>query len=466
MLQDLSRTHAAARRFDADLRISDRTARWSALQYRPECAGWPTLHLDDVSGIPFLVDVVGVELYQLRSRVRAGPGDVFCATCLSMPDYEVYNTERLGLGAPEFVYAPPVGAAIEVSRAARAEAPFRALTDFARRAGRLVIHPYMGIEPVWELGRALMAAAEVPVAVLGPPPPVCWLANDKVQLTEVVRQVCGDELVVASRRSNTASGLAAALRELAAGAPQVALKMARCASAMGNGLFESADVLSCDPARLEARVAAFLTQKEWQVGDEVLAVAWEATPDSPSTQLWIPPLGAGEPRVEGVYEQLLVGPEKVFLGSIPSGLEDGLNRRMSEESVAVARVFQALGYVGRCSFDFIVSPKGLRFVECNGRWGGTSTPMMLVDRLFPGARPAYRARDYVAKHLIGRTFDDLAALFGDTLYDARTGRGHFILYNVGCLPEYGKFDVIALGNTVEAASAALEDEIPTLLGRG
>ena len=37
----------------------------------------PTLHLDDVSGIPFLVGVPGVEEYQHRARLRCGDGDLF-----------------------------------------------------------------------------------------------------------------------------------------------------------------------------------------------------------------------------------------------------------------------------------------------------------------------------------------------------------------------------------------------------
>ena len=48
-------------------------------------------------------------------------------------------------------------------------------------------------------------------------------------------------------------------------------------------------------------------------------------------------------------------------------------------------------------------------------------------------------------------------------YDVRTGKGHFIFYNVGCLNGDGKFDVIAIGKDREEASSRLEVEMPARL---
>ena len=60
---------------------------------------------------------------------------------------------------------------------------------------------------------------------------------------------------------------------------------------------------------------------------------------------------------------------------------------MVTRSWLLAVLFQRLGYVGRCSFDLLVVGESLataraEFLECNGRWGGTSGPMMLMNRLF------------------------------------------------------------------------------------
>ena len=186
---------------------------------------------------------------------------------------------------------------------------------------------------------------------------------------------------------------------------------------MDGRVFESSQ-LPVSEQELTQLTRAFLADKEWVEGEDVQAVAWEHSSASPSTQLWIPPAGEGKIRLDGVFEQLLEGQEQVFLGSVPSGLSEELNQSMAHVSLMIGAVYQALGYVGRCSFDFIVTGSGLRFTECNGRWGGTSTPMHLMDRLFPTGRPAYRARDFVADNLVGKPFQVLADALGDRLYDA------------------------------------------------
>jgi len=138
---------------------------------------------------------------------------------------------------------------------------------------------------------------------------------------------------------------------------------------------------------------------------------------------------------------------------------------MKEMSLAVATKLKGLGYIGRCSFDFIISDGRPIFIECNGRWGGTSTPMNLVDRLFPDGRPPYLAKDVQDDRLIGCSFKDVAKAFGSSLYRAETGEGRYILYNVGCLTEFGKFDVIVLGANQEAATDAARNELPAILAK-
>ena len=196
-------------------------------------------------------------------------------------------------------------------------------------------------------------------------------------------------------------------------------------------------------------------------------VAWEDATCSPSTQLWIEP--GAPPRLDGIYGQMLKGPERVFVGSRPSTLPAGVKRVLADASVRVATALQHLGYVGRCSFDHLVlgNPKTeftVHFTECNGRWGGTSAPMHLVDRVVPGPRSPYRAQDIVSPRLVGMSFEDLAAAIGDRLFDHRTGRGQFLLYNVGPLQRYGKLAVISLAGTQVEADTALQYDLPVLLG--
>ena len=461
------RAREVAEALDERLELRARCAPWAAHAYDPAGPRGPVLHIDDLNAIPFLQDIIGVELYQLRAVVRAGDGDLTVATCPPIEDYKAYNRDRLGLGAPESIHAPQVATAAEVALAASQGPALERLAEVARAKGGLLIHPYMGSEPVWELARAIHeASGGAPVRVLGPPPPVTWLANDKELLTEAAREAAGADTVVPTTVGHGPREIARQLRALAeAGHRRVALKKTRCASAMGNRRFLSSELLTWDEDVLLAEVERFLLDKEWSRGEPILSLVWEDVTSSPSTQLWIPHPSEGRPRVDGVYEQLLEGPEQVFLGSIPSRLGPEVEARLAEVSLKVAEVYQAFGYVGRCSFDFIVREGGgVRFVECNGRWGGTSTPMHLIDRLFPEGRPWYRARDFISEELKGVSFSELAARLGDALYDPRSGEGRFVLYNMGMLSTYGKLDVISLGRDVDDATEALEVELPRLLG--
>jgi len=64
----------------------------------------------------------------------------------------------------------------------------------------------------------------------------------------------------------------------------------------------------------------------------------------------------------------------------------------------------------------------------------------------------------------GVPFTEICERIGDQLLDARTGRGHFLLYNVGPLERSGKFDVIAIAATPAEADRLLTGVLPELLG--
>ena len=454
--------------FAARLDLGGRLAPFALQRWhcRRDC---PTLHLDDVSGIPFLVDVSGVEEYQHRARLRCGDGDLFVTVTAPAPGYEGYCRERLGLGAPTHLWSAPVADPLAVAFSARHGDIFARLVETARDAGGLEIHPYMGIEDVWDLAAGIAAAAGAPVTVLAPPPPVTWIANDKALFSELVDLTLGagwmPEAVTCRAPDDMARHLMALSRRYAA----VGLKRTRCASAMGNKVFASPDVMAASEATLVTDVLGFLRRTEWPEGEEVVVTAWEDAASSPSTQLWIDP--SVPPRLEGIYEQVLEGPEQVFVGSRPSTLPERVNRVVADAALRVAAALQQLGYVGRCSFDHLVlgdieGDFTVRFTECNGRWGGTSAPMHLVDRVVSRSRPPYRAQDIVHPHLIGVSFGALATALGDQLFDHRTRRGRYILYNVGPLKRCGKLAVIALAGTQAEADDALESDLPARLGAG
>lgn len=445
-------------------------------EYRPQMwrgdlDGPPVLHLDDVSEIPFVQDVSGVEEYQHRARIRANTGDVFVAVTEPSEGYEEYCRNTLGLGSPEFLLADVGGHSFGVASACFSDGSLASIVSKAQRERGLLIHPYMAISDVWKLAAAVADSSGRPVEVVGPPPPVLWAANDKASFSEIVSRVLSDDWIVETYPATDPVVMAERLGSLAQTSEKVGMKRARCASGLGNAVFDGAHLRQLNPDELLVEVHSFLEHTEWPGDEEVLLVAWEETDCSPSSQTWIRPLHVGPPIVEGVYEQLLEGEKKVFVGSQPSTLPATANRAVASASLRVAEGLQALGYVGRCSFDLILlgDPEGdfqLKFTECNGRWGGTSTPMHLVDRLVNGPRPTYWAQDFMHEGLVGVPFSDVLDRLGDAVFDPKTGHGQYVLYNVGPLKNHGKLDVIGFGETPEAAEAAVREDLPRILGLG
>lgn len=465
--ESIRRAHHAGRGLGADLGIEAQLRSYQAHRWQPTNPARPTLQLDDVSAIPFLVDIAGVEEYQHRGRLRAGDGDVYVTVTEAIDGYEAYCRETLQLGAPEHLVADPVGPPIRVARACMQGRTRARLVEIAKDARGLSIHPYMGIEDVWELAARIGRDSRTEVRVVAPPPPVTWVANDKAVFTELVARVLGPQALVETRVAHDEASIASDLRMLAQRHSHVGLKRTRCASAMGNAVFDADEVRS-EQDSIRA-VTRFLQRTEWSGAEEVLSVAWLETDLSPSTQLWIPPLGAGPPRLEGIYEQILEGAHKVFVGSRPSGLPRRVNEALASSAILVASALQELGYVGRCSFDHLVTgdPHGdfdTLLTECNGRWGGTSTPMSLLDRLWRGPRPPYRAQDVIFSQLAGGRLRDVLELVRDLLFRASTEQGRFIFYNLGPLAGHGKFDVISIGVDQSDAEHGVLELLPRRLG--
>lgn len=128
----------------------------------------------------------------------------------------------------------------------------------------------------------------------------------------------------------------------------------------------------------------------------------------------------------------------------------------------VGRVLQKLGYVGRCSFDLLlcgpsVEEGAIKFVECNGRWGGASTPMTLLNRIFGDHRKqGYAHMVLQAPVLEGLSFLRFLEIFDDILYDKRTDQGYAIVYNLALLESSGQLDLITIGKTQEEAMQKME----------
>lgn len=469
------RISSAVERATRDHGLTRGVGRWTPYRVTESAhlhAHGMVVSLDDYSGMPFVETVVGVPWYQYRARLRCDDDDLYAVVRPPIDGYEDYNRRFLGLGRAGLLHLESTNADLEVARSLKDQAPaFDALVAAARRAGGVLIHPYMAIEPVWELAEALAREADVPVRVLGPLPRVTRLANDKARFSKLVDRLLGTDALARTLTTADPATMAELVRELARECDAVALKMPSCASGMGNHILDGRSVRRKPQREVRDLVHRFLEDKRWD-GEEVLVVQWHRDViESPSAQCWIPPLDGGEPQVEEVYQQLLVGEQRIFEGSVISALPVAIRQDFMRKSWLICKVFQLLGYVGRCSFDALVVGPSLeaarvKFVECNGRWGGTSTPMHLMNRVFGDFRGvSYRAQDYVDERLIGLGFPDLLELFGDTLYDRRSGRGRVLLYNVGGVPDHGKFDIVVTGPTYADIAHFIRERIPDRIAR-
>jgi hypothetical protein len=159
----------------------------------------------------------------------------------------------------------------------------------------------------------------------------------------------------------------------------------------------------------------------------------------------------------------------VFAGAVEAQLPSELLRDIATYSWLLARLFQLLGYVGRCSFDFVLVGESLdrsrlEFIECNGRWGGTSLPMSLMNRLFADCqvRP-YAVRMLKVDCLKRIPFLRLCELLKPALYDHRTGKGRLILTTPGLIHHQSAIAVLGLGETTEDAAQYVEKTVPVLL---
>ena len=308
--------HARTRVMDLDLwrAMTARTRAISFAKATPHPRAWtpdadrfPALHLEDVSGIPFIKGVPGVAQYQQRARVRASDGELVACVVAPAPGYEA--CQRLGLGAPQWLQPEGGDDPLEIARGCMRGDTLNTLASRARDAGGLVIHPYMAIEPVWALAEAIaQASGGADVRVLGPTVDAVWIANDKGALDALAHALELGDIMVETHRATTAQALTRAVITLASRHDRVGLKRTRCASAMGNQVLSGPALRAMSEEEVARVVQDFLARTEWPEGqEEVLAVQWVQASASPSTQLWIPhpeqgpPRAADHKRYEAIY---------------------------------------------------------------------------------------------------------------------------------------------------------------------
>jgi len=420
----------------------------------------PALHLDDLSAIALPRQATPANYLDDRARLRAGDGDIVVTSEAPVEGYPEYCADRLGLGRPAWLVVEGQGSlavACWQNRNIR-----NRLCRAIRREELAYIHPYMGNRLVWELAAQLRSATRRPFGVLSPPPAVAQFANDKMAFARVVSSLLGPSFVPRTENFCNLSMLTRRLAQLSPEMRYLAVKLPDSAGGSGNFVIDSASIRGRSLKSIRQRLQSVLRDVPWNESRQLLAGCWETNVvAAPSAQLWLPEREAGAPIVEGIFLQSMEGEAGNFCGTQPADFDERRLAKMARQSWLLGRLFQRLGYVGRCSFDMILvgqSParSRIKFIECNGRWGGTSLPMTLANRLFGDWQQspfAVRDRALEAK---GMSFKEVMATLDDELFDASTGRGDLVLLTPGRWVRKGVLTLMATAATTREAELRAE----------
>jgi hypothetical protein len=135
----------------------------------------------------------------------------------------------------------------------------------------------------------------------------------------------------------------------------------------------------------------------------------------------------------------------------------------------LASTLQFLGYFGRCSFDTLLVGQTLdsavpHWIECNGRWGGVSIPMTIVNRLTRGGDKAkfvvvQRVEDYRPP----QSFADAVQALDGILFKGERQKG-IILLSPAEIEAGRGVQMLACAETVAAARDLSDRALKILSG--
>ena len=348
---------------------------------------WPNLVLEDHSWIA-LFGPVADEAYGYRARLLAGEGDQVVIGVNRSAAFEDYCQNVLGLGRVEMLQPRPARTMQALAeRCSHDPDLLKRVAEPARAAGGLNLVPYMGTGGIWQFAARIAAQVGAELRVAAPPPQLTRLVNDKLWFARQVSELLGQEAEPESHAAYCLASLAGKVAKLAARHASVAVKLPDSASSAGNIVLHAKDIARHSLRDLCGDLAQTLRATGWRGTFPVMVTHWESPIlGSPSVQLWIPARGEGEAVIEGIFDQSVRGAKAVFCGASPSTLSPDWRQRLADQAACLGRFFQRLGYFGRCSLDSILVGESeerarLHWVECNGRWGGTSIPMTLANRL-------------------------------------------------------------------------------------
>ncbi len=348
----------------------------------------PALLIGDQSEIS-LMGTPEELLFEYRMAMLGTVGDILVISHSRSVAYESYLRDYLGIDVDVLIAAsqPSECHWPLTKRCLHQESMMRYITERARSFGSLSIVPYISTGHAWNLARAIAENAGVDVTVAGPPPRLARRINDKLWFSYRVREVLGSDALSSTIAAYGPAALAAHVKRLASKTEKLVIKVPDSAGSNGNLSLEASQFRNRNLGEISAPLSEMLASLGWNNAFPLKVEIWE-TPvlASPSVQIWIPQRNQGLPVIEGLFEQMIEGTVGKFEGAIKSRMPSKIQNRILQQAMTLAFLFQQLGYYGRCSLDallvgFSYNEASLRWIECNGRWGGVSVPMTMVNRL-------------------------------------------------------------------------------------
>lgn len=433
--------------------------------------GWgksPTLHLHDSDR---QLGPGSAVTREHRALLLARQGDIVATGTPAVSSFAAYCRDDLNLGEVSCLTPGDAGRGQTLAwRCIQDEALVARIAKIAADHGGLNISPYIGTGSIWELASALASASGVSVRVSAPPPRLTRHVNNKIWFAKIAGDLLGSDALPSTTSAHSWAVLAHRVRACARRHPSVGIKLPSEAGSAGNLVLDADEILRFPALRaLGDYLKATFSNLGWDKPFPTLVSVWEESViGSPSVQMWIPKSTFGDVVVEGVFDQTVQGLAGRFAGCRPSELGDDLKDRLAYEGALFGLLFQALGYYGRCSLDSILVGRNMEtasvhWVECNGRWGGTSIPMTLANRLIGD----WAQQPFVVMgglQVVGdATFSGIRDRLRERVFSKQTGVG-LVFLSPGPAETGRGLDIMAFSGSIHEARE-LVDRAADLLAR-
>ena len=373
--------------------------------------------------------------------------------------FETYLADCLGLMDVTFVQvdndpARPVAEQIRMSPQL-----LDTLAQTARENGGLTIKAYLTTGNIWRLAQTIGEMSKTCIHVCGPSPRATLRANDKLWFTQLVQKTIGVDATPPTHSAYGPAAVADLARTISRDAGQVIVKVPDSAGSAGNIKLNAERLHGMSADETRQFLLDRLHAKGWQDSYPILVGVWDDNVShNPSVQMWIPQKADGPPQIKGIFEQRVQGDAGAFVGAARSVLPAPLQDRLSAEAARIARVLQHLGYFGLCSLDAVICetparPDMIHWIECNGRWGGVSIPMLAAAQRLPDLPAIAIVQEVLPGAVL--TTEHLRRHLADLLFQVDQNEGGIVIISPCESARDISVNLMAIADTQDAADEVL-----------